>query len=132
MLRNILSIAVAGALIALTATGIASAGERQRANFGPVGPNEPILATFGDKRMIAYYTPDGDTCAVSAVVFDTSANGGGETSTRVRMDLHPGEIFNLEGVGDQTVMLTCGPNASMLTVLNRGDLRTKSARNIVY
>jgi hypothetical protein len=29
-------------------------------------------------------------------------------------------------------MLTCGPNAAMLTVLNRGELRTKSARNIVY
>lgn len=132
MLRNILSIAAASALTALAAVPIASADETHSANLGPVGPNEPILATFGTSRVVAYYEPNGGTCAVSAVVFDTSPNGGGEASTRVRVALHPGEIFHLDSVADQRVMLTCGPNAKMLTVLNRGELRTKSARNIVY
>jgi len=132
MLRNVLSIAAATALTALAAINMASAGESQRANLGPVGPNEPILATFGDKRMVAYYEPSGGTCAVSAVVFDASPNGGGEKSTRVRVVLHPGELFNLDLVKDERVMLTCGPNASMLTVLNRGELLTKSVRNVVY
>lgn len=132
MLRNILSIAAASALTALAAVNMANADEANRANLGPVGPNEPILATFGTARMVAYYEPDGGTCSVSAVVFDTSPNGGGEASTRVRVALHPGEIFHLDSVADQRVMLTCGPDAKMLTVLNRGEFRTKSARNAVY
>lgn len=132
MLRTILSIAAASALTALAATNIATAGEPNRANLGPVGPNEPILATFGTARVVAYYEPNGGNCAVSAVVFDTSPNGGGEASTRVRVALHPGEIFHLDSVADQRVMLTCGPDAKMLTVLNRGELRTKSAQNAVY
>jgi hypothetical protein len=134
MLRNfrVLPIAAASVLTALTVADMASAEDKNRANLGPVGPNEPILATFGDKRVIAYYEPDGDTCEVSAIVFDMSPNGGGEASTRVRLDLHQGEILNLDTMGDRRVMLTCGPNASMLTVLNRGELRTKSARNVIY
>ena len=132
MLRTILSIAAASALTALAATNIATAGEPNRANLGPVGPNEPILATFGTARVVAYYEPNGGNCAVSAVVFDTSPNGGGEASTRVRVALHPGEIFHLDSVADQRVMLTSGPDAKMLTVINRGELRTKSAQNAVY
>lgn len=132
MLRNILPIAAASALTAFAATETASAEDRHSANLGPVGPHEPILATFGDKRMVATYEPNGDSCSVSAVVFDTSPNGGGEASTRVRVDLHPGEIFNLDAVADRRVMLTCGPDASMLTVLNRGELATQEARNVVY
>ena len=132
MMRTILSIAAASALTALAATNIATAGEPNRANLGPVGPNEPILATFGTARVVAYYEPNGGNCAVSAVVFDTSPNGGGEASTRVRVALHPGEIFHLDSVADQRVMLTCGPDAKMLTVINRGELRTKSAQNAVY
>ena len=128
---KILPIAAAVALTALAVTQTANADDA-RANLGPVGPNEPILATVGTARMIAYYEPQHGKCAVSAVVFDTSPNGGGEASTRVRVALHPGEIFNLDVVKDQRVMLTCGPNAAMMTVLNRGELRTKSARNIVY
>jgi len=78
--------------------------------------------------MIAFYKPNGGTCEVSAVVFDTSPNGGGEQSARVRVRLHPGEIFNLDDVADRSVMLTCGPNAKMLTVLNRGDSRRNLQR----
>ncbi len=128
---RLLPIAAAVALSALAVTQTAHA-DGARANLGPVGPNEPILATVGTSRMIAYYKPQSGKCAVSAVVFDTSPNGGGEASTRVRVALHPGEIFNLDVVKDERVTLTCGPNASMMTVLNRGELRTKSARNIVY
>jgi hypothetical protein len=130
MLRQILSMGTAGALAALALTSPALADDGKRSNLGPVGPNEPILATFGDKRMIAFYKPHGGTCEVSAVVFDTSPNGGGEQSARVRVKLHPGEIFNLDDVADRSVMLTCGPKAKMLTVLNRGDLATKSAKSL--
>jgi hypothetical protein len=49
----------------------------------------------------------------------------------VRLSLHPGEILNVGGVEDQTVMLTCGPNAARLIVLNRGEVLTMSARKAI-
>src|SRR5665648_1293706 len=67
------TLTAAGALAALLSGGVPVSAEDNRANLGPVGPNEPILATVGDKRVIAYYEPNGDMCDVSAVVFDASA-----------------------------------------------------------
>lgn len=126
-LRRLPTIAAACALAVLSFAPMASA-DPQDANLGPVGPHEPILATFGDKRVIAYYEPSGGKCVVSAVVFDKSEAGGGHASSRVRVALHPGDLFHVEGVADQTVVLACGPNAGLLTVLNRGEVLTKSAR----
>jgi hypothetical protein len=122
-----LAITAASALSVLALAPMASAADNW-ASLGPVGPHEPILATVGDKRVIAYYEPNGDMCDVSAVVFDASAAGGGHASTRVRLSLHPGELFHVDAVGDEQVMLTCGPKAAMLMVLNRGELLTKAAR----
>jgi len=130
MLRTfrILSIVAASALTVLAATFVASAADSNRANLGPVGPSEPILVTAGTTRMVAYYQRTNGNCAVSAVVFDTSANGGGEASRRVRVALHPGELFHVDGVNDEHIVLTCGPKAKVLTVLNRGELLTKPVR----
>lgn len=132
MLRTlrILSIAAASALSVLAATSLASAVEgnpANPANLGPVGPNEPILATVGKTRIIAFYERTNGACSVSAVVFDASPNGGGEASRRVRVVLHPGELFQIDGVKNEHIVLTCGPNAKGLTVLNRGEVLTKSA-----
>jgi hypothetical protein len=46
--------------------------------------------------------------------------------------LHPGELFHLEGVKDAHVVLACGPDAKLLTVLNRGEILTKSASKALY
>jgi hypothetical protein len=121
------ALTAAGALAALLSGGAPVSADDNKANLGPVGPHEPILAKFGGKRVIAYYEPNGDDCEVSAIVFDASAAGGGHASTRIRVSLRAGEIFNLDAVEDERVMLTCGPNASMMTVLNRGEILTKAA-----
>lgn len=128
---RIFSFAAASALAVLTFAPLASANEL-RANLGPVGPSEPILATVGKARMIATYERDDGKCAVSAVVFTTSPRGGGKTSTRVRVALHPGELFKLDVVRNKRIVLACGPNARLLTVLNRGELMRKPVRNVVY
>jgi hypothetical protein len=121
-----LPIAAATALSALAFTPVASAEDTQ-SNFGPVGPNEPIIATIGDKRLIAYYEPDGDTCNVSAVVFDASSAGRREAPARVRVALHPGDLFFLDGADERRAILTCAPKAGMLTVLNSHELLTQAA-----
>jgi hypothetical protein len=134
MLRtfHILSIAAVSVLTVLAATFTASAADTTHANLGPVGPNEPIIARIGTTGLIAYYEPDNGKCAVSAIMFDATPNGGGEASTRVRVALHPGELFHLDGVKDEHVVLTCGPNAKLLIVLNRGEVLTKSASTALY
>jgi hypothetical protein len=33
-------------------------------NFGPVGPNEPIIAALGGQRVIAFFEPDRGSCSV--------------------------------------------------------------------
>lgn len=134
MLRNnkALSIAAGSLLSVLAVTSVASAGEPAKANLGPVGPNEPILATVGESRLIAYYQPDGGKCSVSAVMFTKSPNGGGYKSARVRVALHPGQIFRFDGAKGARAVLTCGPDAKGLTVLNPGEIRMKSASKALY
>jgi len=130
MLRTLklLPIAAASLLTALAlaplSAPMASAAD-SLTNLGPVGPDAPILATIGDHLLIAYFEPDNGKCAVSVVVSDTSK--AARAPTRVRVALYPGELFHVDSVMDESVVLTCGPNAAMLTVLNRGELLTKAA-----
>jgi hypothetical protein len=123
------ALAGAGALIALIA-GPAPAGADDAVNLGPVGPHEPIIVKMGDKRMIASYVPNGGNCFVSAVVFDATTTGGGFSSTRIRVALHPGELFDVDGAEDRQVVLLCGFKGDMLTVLNRTEVMTHAANDV--
>ena len=51
---------------------------------------------------------------------------------RVRVALHPGELFHLDGVKNERIVMTCGPDAKLLTVLNRGEILTKSVSKVLY
>jgi hypothetical protein len=117
----------AGALLALaTSAAPASAGD-DTVNLGPVGPREPILVNMGDKRMIASYVPNGGNCFVSAVVFNGTSSDGRFAATRIRVALHPGELFHVDGVEDRPVVLPCGFKGDMLTVLNRTEVTEQAA-----
>ncbi|ODR95157.1 hypothetical protein AUC70_05420 [Methyloceanibacter stevinii] len=131
MLKNILPIAAAGALSLFAATGFASADDSHATNLGPVGPYQPILAKVGDSRLLAYYEPDQGKCAVSAVM-STAAADGAVDAKRVRVSLHPGELFHLDGVNNERVVFTCAPDAKAMTVLNKGEVLTRQASNVVY
>lgn len=131
MLKNILPIAAAGALSLFAATGFASADDSRVTNLGPVGPYQPILANVGDSRLLAYYEPQGGNCAVSAVM-STAAADGAVDAKRVRVSLHPGELFHLDGVRNERVVFACAPDAKAMTILNKGEVLTRQARNVVY
>ena len=119
--------ALAGALLALIAADAPARADNTTTNLGPVGPRVPILVKMGDKRMVAYFEPNGGNCFVTAVVFDASPTGGGYASTKVRVALHPGELFHLEGVEDRHVVLLCSFNADRLMVLNQDEVMTQAA-----
>ena len=131
MFKSILPLAAAAVVSLFAATGIAAADETQAVNLGPVGPHKPILATVGESRLLAFYEPDHGKCAVSAVMSTASADGGVE-ATRVRVALHPGELFHLDGVKNERVVFTCAPDAKAMTVLNKGEVLTQKASAALY
>ena len=108
-----LKFAAAGAIVALTAASTPARADEMVQNLGPVGPHEPILATAGTKRVIAFYAPDNGRCAVNAVVWngdDTDAS----TATRVRVSLNPGETVQIDTAENKSFTLRCGDYAETL------------------
>jgi hypothetical protein len=118
--HNFLKFAAASAIVALTAVSTPSRADELIQHLGPVGPNEPILATFGNKHAIAFYEPDNGRCAVSAVVYEkTDADTGMTTAARFRVSLNPREVVHIDSADNESVKslnLQCGKNAEMLTI----------------
>jgi hypothetical protein len=115
MTHQFLKLAAAGAIIALTAASTPTRANEMIQRYGPVGPNDTILATFGNKRAIAFYEVDNGRCAVSAVVYDkTDAETGQDTAARVRVSLAPREMVYIDSTDNETMSLQCGDGAKTL------------------
>src|SRR6476646_7552675 len=95
-----------------------------------LGPNEPILTTFGDKRLIAFYVPDSGRCSINAVVFDAASADASNSPARVRISLWPGESFHLDA-GQKSVNLRCGDNASAMALSGPAEVINTSATTSV-
>ena len=118
-----LGIAAAGAFVALTAFGLPARADELVQHLGPVGAHEPILTTFGNKRVIAFYEPDNGRCAVNAVVYDkTDADTGMTTAARVRVSLNPRQIVHIDSTDNKSINLQCGDRAEMLGLVDNGEL----------
>jgi hypothetical protein len=118
MTHQFLKLAAAGAIIALTAASTPARADEMVQNLGPVGPNNTILATFGNKRVIAFYELDNGRCAVNAVVFErTDAETGMTTAARVRVSLSPRQMVGIDSSDNQTLNLQCGDYAKTLAVV---------------
>ena len=59
-------------------------------NFGPVGPSEPILATIGGQRVIAFFVPERGSCAVNAIIWKDAGAEAPYASSRVKAEPTPG------------------------------------------
>jgi NAD(P)-dependent dehydrogenase (short-subunit alcohol dehydrogenase family) len=112
------SCAAAGALVVLAAANTSARAEDLPQRYGPVGPSDTILATFGNKQAIAFYEVDNGRCAVSAVVYDkTDAETGQDTAARVRISLEPREMVQIDSTDNETLHLECGDYAKTLAVI---------------
>jgi hypothetical protein len=119
MTHQFLKWAAAGAIVALTAAGTPARADEMVQNLGPVGPNNTILATFGNKRVIAFYQQDTGRCAVNAVVFEkTDAETGMTTAARVRVSLNPRQMAYIDSSDNETLTLQCGDYAKTLAVVD--------------
>jgi hypothetical protein len=118
-LSRCLGIATAGAFVALTAVGYPARADELVEHLGPVGPHEPILTTFGNKRVIAFYEPDNGRCFVNAVVYDkTDADTGQTTAARVRVDLNPHQMVHIDSTDNKSINLRCGDYADTLSLVD--------------
>ena len=134
-LRNFLTLAVAGAIFALTAathspyaqtlvalsapTTPANADEMVQ-NLGPVGPREPILAPVGSKRVIAFYNADSGNCAVHVVVWNPK-DINAESTVSFQATLNPRQTTQINTAGDKPLTLRCGDYAETLAAVDTNE-----------
>jgi hypothetical protein len=109
-------IAVIGALAAFTSLSVPAVAD-DLTNLGPVGPHQPILASVGSERVIAFYLPGNNQCAVHAVIWDNSSDSE-PTPARIRMSLEPGQIMHIDSVKGDSLNLRCESNADRLAVVD--------------
>jgi hypothetical protein len=118
---HILSFA-AGAVLALAASSLPARADELAQNLGPVGPHDPILTTFGNKRVIAFYEPDNGRCAVNAVVYDkTDAYTGMTSAARVRVSLNPRQMVHIDSTDNKSINLQCGDYADTLALVETSE-----------
>lgn len=117
--RKLLSFAAAGALVALTTASTPARADEMVQNLGPVGPNEPILATIGSEHLIAFYLRDDGHCAIHAVVWDNgNADTGTPSASRARINLNPGQIAHIDSAENESINLRCADDAANLGVVD--------------
>ena len=79
-------------------------------NLGPVGPNEPIVTTVGDKRIIAFYEGGTGRCGLNAVVWNR-ADESGASAAGFRVSLGARQIIRVFSAYDKSLVLQCGDKA---------------------
>lgn len=122
--RTILSTLVAaGALLPLSAGAAPAFADEYLTNLGPVGPNEPILATLGGQRFIAFFVPERGSCAVNTIIWRDTGADAPYTASRVRLSLQPGGMVRIDDAY-MSMNLLCGADASTLTVVAPAELIT--------
>jgi hypothetical protein len=121
--RTILSTLVATNALLMAAAGSGpTLAEDRASNLGPVGPREPILANLADQRIVAFFVPERDSCAVNAVTWKDSGPDAPYASTRVRILLKPGQIVQIDGAQPHAIGLLCGADASNLAAIAPAEL----------
>ena len=108
-----------------TMAGTPAFAEDYVTNLGPVGPNEPILASFGGQRIIAFFVPERGSCAVHTFMWKDGGADAPYTLSRVRMNLRPGEMARFDNV-HLSMNLLCGADASTLAVVAPPELLTQN------
>jgi hypothetical protein len=111
------------ALVGLAAASMPTYAEDLAQNLGPVGANEPILTTVGNKRLIAFYETDGGRCSMQIVVWD-HADVSGDSAARFRVTLDPRQVVHIDTNENKSLDLQCGESADTLTIVDAGNVTT--------
>ena len=110
-------IAVVGAFAAFTLFSVPAVAD-EVTSLGPVVPHEPILTSVGNNRLIAFYLPGSNECALHAVIWNETRIDSDTSSARIRVSLEPGQIIHIDSVDGESLNLRCGSNADSLALVN--------------
>jgi hypothetical protein len=122
--RNLLKLAAAGSIIALSAATHSPYAQTLAAvsppsaegmvqRLGSVGPHEPLLTTVGTKRIIAFFVPDNGQCNVQAVLWNAD-DIEAKSAAGVRFALNPSQTASIDSSPTETFTLKCGDHAESL------------------
>jgi hypothetical protein len=112
----------AGGLVVISTLGPPARADELYQSLGPVGPHEQILTTVGNQRVIAFYMPGSDRCALHAVVWDHTGGDPGRSAARVRISLEPGQIVHIDSADNESLNLQCDKNAEKLSIVDTDGL----------
>lgn len=116
MTHKVLKVAAASAILALTAANIPARADDSVQNLGPVGPSEPILATFGNKQLVASFATGDGACAMQAVVWNAD-DIDAKSASRFQVRVSSGQRAEIEGSTNKSITLHCGESAQTLAVV---------------
>jgi hypothetical protein len=108
----------AAAIAVLNLSGTRTMADELVQLLDPVGPHKPIIASVGSKRVIAFYLPGSNRCAVHAVIGDDANAPSDNPAVRVRVSLEPGQIVHIDTVENKSLNLQCGKNAEDLSIVD--------------
>ena len=127
MVQLLRSTSIAWAALVMATVTPANA-EEYATNFGPVGPNEPIIATLGGQRSIAFFVPERGSCAVHTFMWKDAGEDAPYSTSRVRLSLRPGQMARFDDA-HMAMDLLCGADASTLAIVAPPELLNQSAAN---
>jgi hypothetical protein len=119
-LNKIAALATLGTFVVL-GFGLSARAEEPIQNLGPVPAHVPILTTFGNKGVIAFYEPDGAHCGLYAIVYNRDDESGA-SATRVRLSLNAGQVVNFDSPDTNSLSLQCGDSAEALKIVGSDDV----------
>jgi hypothetical protein len=119
-LTKLARLAALGTVVIAGALSFPVRAEELVQNLGPVGPHEPILATVGSRRVIAFYAPDGGNCGIHLIVWDPT-DAESRSTIRVRVSLNPQQRVHVDSPDYKSLGLQCGDDAARLTIVDSGE-----------
>jgi hypothetical protein len=102
-------------LVVVGAFGLAARADGLAQNPGSVKPNEAVLKTVGNQRLIAFYEPGNGNCGLNVVMWST-ADESGNSSTRVRVSLEANQAAYIDSTDNESIKLQCGDFADTLKI----------------
>jgi hypothetical protein len=120
-LSKTLKYAALGTLVVLGGFGLPARAEEPIQNLGPVAAHEPIVTTFGNKGVIAFFEPDGAHCGLYAVVYNL-ADESGSSAAQIRVNLNAGQVVNIDSPDNKSLSLQCGDFAETLKIVDSDSL----------
>jgi hypothetical protein len=116
-ISKIATCAAVGSFLVLGGFGLPAGAEEPIQNLGPVPAHVPIVTTFGNKGVIAFYEPDGTHCGLYAVVYNLTDESGA-SAAQVRLSMNAGQIVHIDSPDNKSLSLQCGDSAEALKIVD--------------